>query len=342
MTAHPEPSPQLSPDFQIPRQKYNAQGDERRVGFEIEYGGVELKDVAQRVKDLFGGKIVWQNRFSVRLQDTEFGAFDIHVDTSLLKDRRYREMLRKVGVELPGPRMEEPFEDLLFRLASTVVPHEIVTPPLPLEQLHKVEEVRHALVELGAGDTADSLLYAFGLHFNPETPDLNVSTLLSYLRAYLVLEPWLREQTGLDVTRRLTPFIDEFPDLYVALVVDPGYDPDMDGFVEDFLAYNPTRNRSLDMLPLLAEVRKDQVMAAAKEPHLVHPRPAYHYRLPDSRLNDGRWRVSHEWNRWVVVDDLAAAPERLAELSRNFLARKQRRLPDFLERWSETIKQWLS
>ena len=74
-----------------------------------------------------------------------------------------------------------------------------------------------------------------------------------------------------------------------------------------------TRDRELDLLPLFAHLVPDQVYATVSET-LVKPRPTFHYRLPNSRVDDAAWGgVIEEWNRWVAVERLAADAPRLAE-----------------------------
>jgi hypothetical protein len=47
----------------------------------------------------------------------------------------------------------------------------------------------------------------------------------------------------------------------------------------------------------------------------VKSRPTFHYRLPDSRVGEAGWRVTDEWRRWLVVEEVAASPNRLARLA---------------------------
>ncbi|MEM6354465.1 MAG: amidoligase family protein, partial [Pseudomonadota bacterium] len=68
---------------------------------------------------------------------------------------------------------------------------------------------------------------------------------------------------------------------------------------------NPTRNRPLDLLPILADLDADRVRAALPS-EKIKPRPAYHYRLPDCRIDDAAWSPRDEWLRWLAVERLAA------------------------------------
>jgi hypothetical protein len=74
-----------------------------------------------------------------------------------------------------------------------------------------------------------------------------------------------------------------------------------------------------------------------RDPHLVKPRPTFHYRLPDCRIDEPGWRPSVDWNRWVAVERLAEDPERLGELAADRLAEVpplHRRIQQWFEEWS--------
>ena len=100
------------------------------------------------------------------------------------------------------------------------------------------------------------------------------------------------------------------------LVLDPAYAPDENQFIADYLTHNPTRNRALDMLPILCEMQPETVAAGVNEDeqNLVKGRPAFHYRLPDCKLNVQGWSPSNAWNQWVAIEKLASNQTLLAEL----------------------------
>ena len=89
--------------------------------------------------------------------------------------------------------------------------------------------------------------------------------------------------------------------------------------IDDYLAFNPTRNRDLDMLPLLLHLDGARVRAALPN-EKINGRPAFHYRLPDARVSDPGWSVAPDWNRWVAVERLASDRERLESVGLAFLA----------------------
>ncbi len=109
------------------------------------------------------------------------------------------------------------------------MPHEIAAPPVPFDMLPEIDALIADLRNAGAVGTEGGLLYAFGLHFNPEVASFETDHLLSVLRAYLLAAPWLRHEGDIDTVRRLSPFIDPFPDDYVAYVLDGTYQPDSNG-----------------------------------------------------------------------------------------------------------------
>lgn len=300
--------------FQLPPEMRNADGAERRVGFELEFAGLELARAAEAVVELFGGRVVPDDFYRCRIVDAEMGTFTIEVDARLLRDERYLLQLRRLGVPVDEARIREPIEKALGWLAELLVPFEVATPPIPLSELQRIEELRAALADRQARGTGSSLRYAFGLHINPESPALDLDTVLRHLRAFLALYDWLVEASEIDLTRSLTPFIDPFPAAYRRLVLDPSYRPSMETLAADYVAHNPTRNRPLDLLPILAHVLGEDVLTALEDDELVSPRPAFHYRLPNCRIDEPGWTVAAEWNRWVEVERLAATPEALDRL----------------------------
>lgn len=304
--------------FRMPPATENARGELRAVGFELEFAGVELGEAAGAVRDVFGGEVVEVGGFQRLVEGTSLGDFRIEADWRLLQDGRYLELLEGLGVPVEHADLERPLETLermVGWLAEQVVPYEVTTPPIPLDELDRVEELREALAALKARGTGSRLRYALGLHLNPEVPALDGGTVLAHLRAFLALYDRLLEASKIDVARSLSPFIDEFPAPYRRRVLDPGYEPTLEELAADYVEHSPTRNRPLDLLPLLAHLLGEAAIGGVEEPELVRPRPAFHYRLPNCRIDEPGWTVAEEWNRWVEVEELAARPEELARLS---------------------------
>ena len=110
-----------------------------------------------------------------------------------------------------------------------------------------------------------------------------------------------------------------FPPAYIRKLAAPDYWPDIPTFIDDYLAANPTRNRDLDLLPLLLHFDADRVRAVLPN-EKINGRPTFHYRLPDARVSDPGWSIAPDWNRWVAVERLAADRERLDAVGLSYLA----------------------
>lgn len=327
--------------FAMPPRTHTREGAERRVGVEFEFAGLGFPEIIDAVREVYGGTARSVNRFLHKIEGTRHGAFGVELDSSIFKQERYLRLLDRIGIHLHELDTGELVESVLERAAATVIPYEVVTPPIPLSELDSVEELREALRGRGAEGTDESLLYAFGLHFNVELPDLERGTILDLLKAYLLLEEWIAEESDIDLSRRVTPFIEEFPRAYRARVVDPEYRPDLHALMTDYLEANPTRNRSLDLLPLFCLLDCELVRRYPVEAHLIKPRPAAHYRLPNCRLDDPEWRVADEWSRWVSVERLAGEKSKLAAMGREYVSRpgfpRNLLTPD----WVERVRRWL-
>ena len=77
----------------------------------------------------------------------------------------------------------------------------------------------------------------------------------AFMKSFALLNSWLRREASPDATRNLLGFADPFPADYVRRIASPDYWPDIAAFIDDYLAFNPTRNRDLDLLPLLHHLR---------------------------------------------------------------------------------------
>ncbi|HEX2254193.1 MAG TPA: amidoligase family protein [Thermoanaerobaculia bacterium] len=301
--------------FTMPPRPRNAAGEERRVGFELELAGLHLPDVAAVVRDLFGGRVVQEESFGYRVEGTTLGDFQVAADAQVLHDQKYLQPLEKLGVPTERPQVERPVEKVVEWVAELVVPFEVTMPPLPLGRLAAADTLRAGLAARGARGTTARLRYAFGLHVNAEAPDTDRITVLRHLQAFLALYEPLREASRVDLARSLSPYIDPFPDAYRELVLAPDYDPPLERLAADYLAHNPTRNRPLDLLPLLVHRLGDDLLAELPGKQQVRARPAFHYRLPNCRIDEPEWTVAEEWNRWVEVERLADRPDELAAVA---------------------------
>lgn len=293
-----------------------ADGSPRRVGLELEYSGVDLDVVCQRIVSLYGGTEERVSPVLSRALETEFGDFRVEVDVKRLKMIAERD-----GVPVWARETADQALDWLIENMPSI-PSEVVFPPVPFEKLPELESLREALRELGAKGTGYSVFYAFGLHINVDLPDPKIGTLLRYLRAFLLLFESLYAHSKTNITRRLSPFISDFPEPYVRRVLDPDYAPNEAQFISDYLEYNPTRNRPLDLLPALGAHDRD-VVAAKVDMSLVQPRRILHYRLPNSYVDNPEWTLCGEWAEWVRVEQLAADPDEIEQMCGDVERRNQ-------------------
>jgi Putative amidoligase enzyme len=288
----------------------NADGDERTVGVEIEFGDLEAEPAAKLVQAALGGRLVKHNPNSFDVEGTSLGDFTVILDTRFAQyEDKSDDLLDALRAEVGG---------LLGAAASLVVPFEIEAPPVAISRLPEIDKLMTSLREAGASGTKASPFFAFGLHLNPETPRLDARTITAIVKAYAMASPRLWRDIDPDMTRRLLSFAEPFPDDYVRLLAAEDYWPDVPGLIDDYLDLNPTRDRDLDMLPLLAFLDEDRVREKLPD-EKINARPTFHYRLPDMRLGDPDWGLATEWNRWVEVERLAADEARLSAICRAYL-----------------------
>lgn len=295
----------------------NAAGHVRQVGFEMEYSGIALHTLSEIITSLFGGEVVYENAFLRSVKDTKIGTFSLELDMPLLKDEVYKTYLEALGIVL-DPQQMQSVEQVLDDAVSTVVPYEVVVPPLPLDDLSAIELLREKMYQAGARGTNASFTYAFGLHINPEIPTLEVENILHYLQAFLLLEDWIRMRSEINWTRRITPFINPFPKAYQTLVLRRAYQPDWHIFLTDYLVFNKTRYRSLDLLPAFAWIDRTGLLEVFPQAEKMGARPTFHYRLPNCMIGNKQWRVAQEWYYWALIEKLAHNKEGLHALLKAF------------------------
>jgi hypothetical protein len=285
---------------EFPPEPLNFAGRPRRVGIEIEFGGISVADAAALVQELYGGRVMEVSRHRLEVVATRFGDFRIEIDSHFVHGAP------------GGGTLVDGMKAALGDMIGHWLPIEIAAPPVAIGELSAIERLVCGLRARDAAGTGRRRIYTFDLQLNPDVPSIAADSLRRHLQAYLVLSAWLRASIDVDATRRLLPFVRPFPEVYLRKVLTADYRPDLHGLVADYLAASPRRFRELDLLPLFAWLVPEQYRAAGADP-LVKPRPTFHYRLPDSRVDDPSWGVIEEWNRWVQVERLAADPDRLAQ-----------------------------
>ena len=315
----------------------NDRGEERRVGVELEFAAISARDGARLVRDLFGGDIYEEDPHRFHVREAALGDFTVELDTRHAHRSKPTEKETRRGIDRFLEEMGGELRSLSGDVSSLLVPCEIVCPPVPLSDLPRIDELVDALRGAGAAGTDDSPLHAFGAQLNPEIATADPAWLTAMLRAYVLLSDWLREVTELDATRRIAAFADPFPPEYVERIVEPGYAPPLAQLIDDYLEDNPTRNRELDMLPLFCWLDEERVRSALPD-EKIHPRPTFHYRLPNADLGRAGWNVSVEWNRWRMVEKMAERPERLEEMGRAWSENAQKIFPS---PWSILSTEWM-
>lgn len=313
-------------------------GEIRRVGFEIEFAGIDPDKGAEIIHDIAGGEIIRTSPFSIEIRHTRYGTFVFEVDAAFLKEERYKEYADKLGINIDELDNSESLEKLLRDVAVTVVPCEIVMPPVPMDEIDIVNDLVETLRTKKARGTKKSLLYAFGLHINIEAARKDALYLLNHIRAFSLLYDWICEKSDVDLTRRITPYINRYPDDYIRLIMNDEYRPDIDSLITDYLSMVSSRNHALDMLPLFASLSEDIVMQKAEEPDLIKPRPAFHYRLANSRIDETTWSIADEWKYWLIIEKLAMNRDKLRSLMQEYAAHRNRLLPATRSAWVEKIE----
>jgi len=315
-------------NFRIPTACYNAAGEYRLVGFELEFAGLTIAETGQVLQQALGGKFSEKSVAEAELQVNSLGAFNIEIDWSYLKTKAAEKERRS-----PSQWLE-----LLSQSAALVVPIEIVCPPLPLDRLEVLTPLTAALRTAGATGTQDSIVAAFGVHINVEIPRLDAAHLDAYLRAFALLQWWLADNQEINLTRKLSPYIGLYPEAYLEQLLSRT-DPSLEILMTDYLEHNASRNRALDMLPLLAEIDAEQVNRAVGDDR-VQARPAFHYRLPDCHIEKPGWSLTNAWESWLVVEQLAGQKEALELLTEQFLTMSRPLLGVSRSDWIEVINRW--
>ncbi|SEQ09643.1 Putative amidoligase enzyme [Ectothiorhodospira magna] len=316
-------------------------GHVRRVGVELEMAEISLDAIADIILDCFGGTPQRLSPFEQQVTETALGDFRLELDSRLLKRREYLDYLETMGITVDRDAEPGALERMVADVAGLIVPHEVVAPPIAHHLLPEMDRLRARLQAAGAKGTHTSLLHAFGLQLNLELASHDVQSILRHLQAFVLLNDWLLEAAQTDLSRRLTPFVEPFPSGWGERILQPDYAPDLPGLIDDYLTDNPTRNRPLDMLPLFAHLSPEQIKAAPVEHDLIRPRPTFHYRLPDCRIDEPDWNLSLPWNGWVAVEQLADDPQRLAVMAQAYLNQSQDNLVDKGRRWVAQVSDWL-
>jgi len=287
------------PRWDRPPRPETEDGRTRCVGVELEFNGLGVAEAAATVAAVFGGEAKAESAQRWRVTGAPAGAFLCELDVKFAHRAVESDFARAV-------------RDTLASATAEVLPIEIVCPPIPWTEAHALDRLRAALAARGALGTRASPFFAFGVQLNPELASLRIEHILAGFRAFLALRGWLRQRIAVDPSRRIWSFEAAFGEAYCRRVMAVDYAPDLAGFIDDYLAANPTRNRELDLLPLLTHLDADRVRRVLPD-ETIKARPTWHYRLPNSEIDAPDWSLALEWKRWVAVERLAASPRHLRE-----------------------------
>lgn len=328
----------MAADWLLPDRIEKADGGPRRVGVELELSGIAVDELASLTAETLGGTVERVSSVEFNVAVPRFDDFRVEVDLKLLKDLA-RE--REARIDEGDKSLMDFAVDLLDGASAILVPCEIVTPPLPIRELAEpLDLLVQRLREAGAEGTQRSFLYAFGVHLNVEPPDLEASTIVDYLRAFVCLYDWIVHEGEVDASRQMSPFIRRYDKAYELLVADPDYKPGWSQLIDDYLAHNPTRDRAMDMLPMFAAIDEARVRNVVDDP-LIKARPAFHYRLANSCVDEDEWSIAAPWNHWMRIERLALDPDALSTCGIAFAEDRGRVLRGVDKRWLHEVRQWL-
>ena len=300
-----------TPRIHMPQVLQNHENKTRHIGVELEMNGLSIDDLSAHVANFLDLTIEKTSRYQYALKGDAEGDWITELDFQLLK--------RMGEQEHQGKHFAKDIESLLELVSKPLVPHELISPPLSMHRLPEVRDLISMLRDAGAKGTSESVLNAFSMQLNPEVPSLNVDVLTAYLKAFLCLYDWLFEDSSINMTRRITTYVDPFPKKYVKKVLAPDYWPQThEQLIRDYLTDNPTRNRALDMLPLFAYLNEDLVHEYTQNP-LIKARPAFHYRLPNCEIHIADWNIHLAWHGWLQVEALAQDRARLQNCAKAYL-----------------------
>lgn len=316
--------------YKYPSNPNNSDDTERKIGFELEFSGLDLTRATQIVAETMVASVQAQTVAECELRSDTFGNFTVELDWEYIK--------RKAAEEVESGESSAWLETL-SDAANALVPIEVACPPVPLSRLDQLDGLVSALRDAGAAGTDTSLLAAYGLHINAEIPRLEPETINAYITAFGLLQWWLAEAHDVDISRKASFYVPLYTEDYVKQVLSHP-SPTMDDIFADYLEHNASRNRALDLLPILASIDQERVATAVGD-QKIKPRPALHYRLPNCNIHREDWFLWEPWNIWWVVEELAANPNARSDLGAEYLAADTTVFGVNRANWVEFVDRWL-
>lgn len=288
--------------FPLPPATTDEDGKPRRVGIELEFGSISSEEAARALHQTLGGRLIVEDEYLYRVAGSDLGDLTVKLDTRFAhKGDGEGDWLDEVSAFL---------SNLVGKAGSLVLPVEVTTQPLKMSELPQFEQVIDILRRAGASGTKEGALSAFALQLNPQVPSRDPRSILAIMKAFVVLNEWLRATLHPKTLRRALRFVEPYPRAYRERLTSANYWPALEKMIDDYIDDNPTRNRDLDMLPLFLSL--DEQRVRRRLPHeKINSRPTFHYRLPGARLGDPHWNLESVWRTWVAVESLAADAQRL-------------------------------
>lgn len=283
----------------------------RKVGFEVEFAGIDAAGAARILARAVGGTVESESPHFARVTGSRLGDLTLELDTRYAKAAEDPGLIDR-ALDALGAR--ETAADMLAYLA----PIELVTPPLAPDEFDALDEAVAALGEAGLQGTKGATLNAFGMHLNPQLVPAEPARAIRVGAAYAFAEHWLRHEDPPDNARRATPFVDPYPTGYLralAHALADGSVPPLEDFIALYARWNPNRNRGLDLWPLLGHLAPEACLSVRGRP-VKNARPAFHYRLPDSRVGQPGWSPRDALAQWDRLEAAADAPDALEALRR--------------------------
>src|SRR3546814_11000418 len=140
----------MAEPLHLPPLTLTADGARRRVGVEIEFAGLESREAAQLVQDLYGGRIEELDPQLFEVRDTRFGTFVAELDLGPAHGPPGSRRAKAQGWLERGART------LLGEISKGVVPTEVAAPPVPIDRPGEIDDPIAGLRRLGATGTDQS------------------------------------------------------------------------------------------------------------------------------------------------------------------------------------------
>ena len=306
----------------------NFNNEKRKIGIELEFYGLTPEQAAQVVAECLDGKIVRKHKALYKVESSK-GTFKLETDAKLLKKLSASSELNRKQEKID---YDGAIRDIISLVSDEIVPTELITPPLLIEDISLVNRLQEELVNKGALGTAESFRFAFAAQLNPDVQSLEVDYILKHLKAFIMLSEWLKKQISIDFTRKLTSHASDFPKAYNIKIFHPDYSPTLDEFIEDYLEFSPTRNMGLDLLPLFDYLNHELVASKIKDER-IQARPTFHYRLPNCQLGLRSWNIEVEWQRWLLIEKLVENQELYEKMSKHFYDIYTKKDRDLFPNW---------